>query len=34
MAGGHLLIFGWVEAIITALVVKFLQNQDMTFAGN
>ncbi|MBU2495797.1 MAG: cobalt transporter CbiM [Candidatus Omnitrophica bacterium] len=28
MAGQHLLIFGWVEAIVTALVVKFLQRQD------
>ena len=27
MAGGHLLIFGWVEAIVTALVIKFLQKQ-------
>jgi len=24
----HLLVFGWVEAIITALVVKYLQKQD------
>jgi len=28
MLGEHLLIFGWVEAIITALVVKYLQKQD------
>lgn len=28
MAGGHLLVFGWVEAIVTALVVKYLQKQD------
>ena len=28
MAGGHLLIFGWVEAAVTALVVKYLQKQD------
>ena len=27
MAGEHLLVFGWVEAIITALVVKYLQKQ-------
>jgi cobalt/nickel transport system permease protein len=27
MAGEHLLVFGWVEAIVTALVVKFLQKQ-------
>jgi cobalt/nickel transport system permease protein len=25
MAGEHLLVFGWVEAIVTALVVKYLQ---------
>jgi cobalt/nickel transport system permease protein len=28
MAGEHLLVFGWVEAIITALVVKYLQKFD------
>jgi len=28
MAGEHLLIFGWVEAIVSALVVKFLQKQS------
>jgi cobalt/nickel transport system permease protein len=28
MLGEHLLIFGWVEAIVTALVVKYLQRQD------
>jgi cobalt/nickel transport system permease protein len=28
MAGEHLLVFGWVEAIVTALVVKYLQKQD------
>lgn len=27
MVGEHLLIFGWVEAAVTALVVKFLQKQ-------
>jgi cobalt/nickel transport system permease protein len=27
MAGEHLLIFGWVEAAVTALVVKYLQKQ-------
>jgi cobalt/nickel transport system permease protein len=27
MLGEHLLIFGWVEAVITALVIKYLQNQ-------
>jgi len=25
------LIFGWVEAIVTALVIKYLQKQDITF---
>jgi len=28
MAGGHLLVFGWIEAVVTALVVKFLQKQS------
>jgi len=28
MAGEHLLIFGWVEAVVTALVIKFLQKHD------
>ena len=28
MMGEHLLIFGWVEALVTALVVKYLQKQD------
>jgi len=28
MLGEHMLIFGWVEAIITALVIKYLQKQD------
>jgi len=28
MAGEHLLIFGWVEAVVTALVIKFLQTQE------
>jgi cobalt/nickel transport system permease protein len=27
MLGEHLLIFGWVEAIVTALVIKYLQKQ-------
>ncbi|HLD40722.1 MAG TPA: energy-coupling factor ABC transporter permease [Candidatus Omnitrophota bacterium] len=27
MLGGHLLVFGWVEAIVTALVIKYLQKQ-------
>jgi len=30
MLGEHLLVFGWVEAIVTALVVKYLQKQDIT----
>ncbi len=29
MAGEHLLVFGWVEAIVTALVVKYLQKTDI-----
>jgi cobalt/nickel transport system permease protein len=28
MLGGHMLVFGWVEAIVTALVLMYLQNQD------
>lgn len=28
MLGEHVLIFGWVEAIVTALVVRYLQKQD------
>lgn len=28
MLGEHLIVFGWVEAIVTALVVKYLQQQD------
>jgi cobalt/nickel transport system permease protein len=28
MASEHLLIFGWVEAIVTALVIKYLQKQS------
>ncbi|MGA2775663.1 MAG: cobalt transporter CbiM [Candidatus Omnitrophota bacterium] len=31
MTGEHLLIFGWVEAIVTALVVKYLQKQSPEF---
>ena len=33
MAGEHLLIFGWVEAIVTALVVKYLQKQSPELLG-
>lgn len=29
MAGEHLLVFGWVEALVTALVIKYLQKQDV-----
>lgn len=29
MLGEHILVFGWVEAIVTALVVKYLQKQDL-----
>ena len=28
MLGEHLLIFGWIEALVTALVIKYLQKQD------
>jgi len=28
MVGGHLLVFGWVDFIVTALVIKYLQKQD------
>jgi cobalt/nickel transport system permease protein len=28
IAGEHLLIFGWVEFVVTALVIKFLQKQE------
>lgn len=28
MLGEHLLIFGWVELLVTALVIKFLQKQE------
>ncbi|MFA5004840.1 MAG: cobalt transporter CbiM [Candidatus Omnitrophota bacterium] len=28
MAGEHLFVFGWIEAIVTALVVKYLQKQS------
>ena len=30
MCGGHLLVFGLVEAVVTALVVKYLQKQDIS----
>ena len=28
MLGEHLLVFGWVEALVTALVIKYLQRQS------
>jgi len=28
MVGEHLLLFGWVEAIVSALVIKYIQQQD------
>jgi len=28
MAGGHLLVFGWIEAIVTASVIKYLQKHS------
>jgi len=28
MVGGHALVFGWVEVIVTSLVVKYLQKQS------
>ncbi len=28
MLGEHLILFGWIEAVVTALVVKYLQKQD------
>ena len=33
MLGEHLLIFGWIEAFVTALVVKYLQKQDPSLLG-
>ena len=33
MAGEHLLVFGWVEAIVTALVVKYLQKRAPELLG-
>jgi len=33
MLGEHLLVFGWVEAIVTALVIKYLQKQDLSLLG-
>jgi cobalt/nickel transport system permease protein len=33
MIGEHILIFGWIEAIVTALVIKYLQKQDSSLLG-
>lgn len=33
MLGEHLLVFSWVEAVVTALVVKYLQTQDPSLLG-
>lgn len=33
MLGEHMLIFGWVEAMVTALVIKYLQKQDSSLLG-
>jgi cobalt/nickel transport system permease protein len=33
MLGEHLLVFGWVEAVVTALVIKYLQRQDAALLG-
>lgn len=33
MLGEHMLIFGWVEAVVTALVVKYLQKQEPSLLG-
>jgi cobalt/nickel transport system permease protein len=31
MLGGHLLVFGWIEAIVTGLAVKYLAAQDASW---
>jgi cobalt/nickel transport system permease protein len=33
MLGGHMLIIGWIELVVTALVVRFLQAQDPSLLG-
>jgi len=33
MVGEHLLVFGWIEALVTALVVKYLQNHAPELLG-
>ncbi len=30
MMSEHILVFGWVEVLVTALVVKYLQKEDLT----
>ena len=34
MVGEHLLVFGWIEAIVTALVVKYLQKHEPELLGS
>jgi cobalt/nickel transport system permease protein len=34
MLGGHMLFIGWIELIVTALVVRFLQAQDPSLLGH
>ena len=34
MVGQHTLVFGWVEAIVTALVVKYLQKHEPELLGS
>jgi cobalt/nickel transport system permease protein len=34
MVGEHLLVFGWIELIITSLIIKFLQKQDLSLLKN
>ncbi|MDD4954168.1 MAG: cobalt transporter CbiM [Candidatus Omnitrophica bacterium] len=33
MLGEHVLVFGWIEMVVTALVVKYLQKQDPDLLG-
>ena len=33
MSGEHLLVFGWVEALVTAMVVKYLQKHAPELLG-
>ncbi|MEW6101704.1 MAG: cobalt transporter CbiM [Candidatus Omnitrophota bacterium] len=34
MLGEHILLFGWIEAVVTALVIKYLQKQDPSLLEN